>query len=343
MQSIFEIDFSSLIQSLNDMGEPPFRGKQIWQGVYQNLFSDWDQFTMLSKDLREKLRNKYSLDDLQLVSQSQSFDKNTQKYLFHLLDGKPIESVLMFSGNRKTICISTQSGCAMGCSFCATGRMGLLRSLSSGEIIEQVVFFQRMLKKTDQFVSNIVLMGMGEPLLNYANLKRGLEIVNGQDGLCVGARHITVSTIGIIPEIIHFAHDFPQINLAVSLHAPTNVLRNKLIPMNKRFPVEQLITTCKEYIKLTNRRISFEYVLLDGENDNIKQAKELVSLLKGLLCHVNLIPFNRVQDSSYSTSSKERTHIFFQTLKEAGIPTTIRQSQGQEINAGCGQLAGSIQ
>jgi 23S rRNA (adenine2503-C2)-methyltransferase len=343
MQSFFEIEFTSLIQTLKDLGEAPFRGKQIWQGVYQNLFADWDQFTMLSKDLRDQLKQIYFLDNLRKVHQSQSLDKNTQKFLFHLHDGKPIESVLMFSGNRKTICISTQSGCGMGCSFCATGRMGLLRSLTSGEIIEQVVFFQRMLKKTNQFVTNIVLMGMGEPLLNYENIKRGLEIVNGQNGLCIGARHITISTIGIIPEIIRFAHDFPQMNLAISLHAPTNDVRNKLIPMNKRFPVEQLISTCKEYIKLTNRRISFEYVLLNGENDNVQQAKELVSLIKGLLCHVNLIPYNQVQESSYTPSSMERTHIFYKILKDSGIPTTIRQSQGQEINAGCGQLAGRFQ
>ena len=252
MESIFQIDLPSIKEFLNLSGEPEFHAKQIWQGIYQNLYSDWDEFTTLSKDLRSILKNKYSINSLIPILTINSPNKNTQKILFHLSDGKPIESVLMRSGKRITLCLSTQSGCNMGCTFCATGKMGLLRNLTSGEIVEQVIFFERILIKRSQRLTNIVFMGMGEPFHNYENLKNALTQLNNADGLNMGARRFTVSTIGLIPQIIRFAQEFPQVNLAISLHAPSNILRSSLVPMNNHFPLENLISTCREYIKLTN-------------------------------------------------------------------------------------------
>lgn len=342
MQSIFEIDASFLEEQLSNWGQPPFHIKQILQGVYQKYYQDWEQFTMLSKNLRERLNANFSLSNLYELKHTQSKDGNTKKYLFKLSDGKIIESVLMQSRDRTTLCLSSQSGCAMGCAFCATGRMGLKRNLTSGEMLEQVVFFQRLLVKTGhRLLSNLVFMGMGEPFANYENLKICLQLLNSPKAMQFGSRHMTVSTIGIIPKIMDFSMDFPQVNLAVSLHAPGNDLRSSLVPINKTYPVEKLITACKDYIKSTNRRISFEYVLLNGINDDKKQAKELARLIRGMLCHVNIIAYNPINDSHYSPPSIERISDFSNVLREYGITATIRQSQGQEIQAGCGQLAGN--
>jgi 23S rRNA (adenine2503-C2)-methyltransferase len=340
MQSIFDVELTSLTNDLHDMGEAAFHAKQVWQGLYKNLFDDWKYFTSLSKTVRETFAGQYRIKSLAVVRQTNSKDGKTQKILFRLPDGKTIESVLMSSQKRNTVCISTQSGCAMRCSFCATGQMGLKRNLTSGEIIEQVVYFQRYLKEFNSSITNVVLMGMGEPFLNYLNVKRSLAILNNADGFGLGARHFTISTIGIPPVILDFANDFPQMNLAVSLHAPSNILRDELVPMNKTYPLERVISTCKDYIKISNRRISFEYVLLNGMNDSTENARELVGMLKGILCHVNLIPFNKIQNSNFQPSTSERTRNFFQLIENTGIPITIRQSLGQEIDAGCGQLAG---
>jgi len=342
MQSIFEVEFPSIEKKLEEWGEPSFHAKQIWSGVYQNFFTEWDQFTMLSKSLRENLNDTYALSNFHLAQELISNDQVTQKFLFQLRDGKLIESVLIFTRNRVTVCISTQSGCAMGCAFCATGKMGLLRNLTFGEIIEQIVFFLRLVAGKRKTISNIVFMGMGEPFANYENLKTSLEIIQCPNGIHVGSRHITVSTIGIIPRMIDFANHFPQMNLAVSLHAATNELRSQLVPLNNQYPIENLISTCKKYIEITNRRVSFEYVLLGGINDSAKQALELVKILQGLLCHVNLIPLNPVQGIDFIPPNGKKIRSFYQILLQAGIPTTIRRSQGQDIKAGCGQLAGML-
>jgi 23S rRNA (adenine2503-C2)-methyltransferase len=339
MISFFDIDSQSLEQHISNWGESKFHATQIRQGVYQNLFNNWDQFTMLSKSLRGLLHETYSIDNFRIINRTSSNDQTTQKYLFHLADEMPIESVLMYSQNRITVCISTQSGCSIGCKFCATGKMGLKRNLTSGEIIEQVVFFQRLLNEQGKIITNLVFMGMGEPFMNFDNLINSLKVINSSDGLQIGARHITVSTIGIIPKIRDFANYFPQINLAVSLHAPENLLRNELVPVNKIFPLENLISVCRDYIKETNRRISFEYVLLNEVNDTEMHAKDLARLLNRLLCHVNLISYNPVSGIDFLPSTRKRMNIFSQILKLKGIPTTIRQSEGKEINAGCGQLA----
>ncbi len=343
MQSIFEIDNSLLEEQFTNWGQPLFHIKQISEGVYKKYYQDWGQFTMLSKDLRERLNANYSLSNLYELKHTQSKDKKTQKYLFKLSDGHTIESVLMQSKDRTTLCLSTQSGCAMGCVFCATGKIGFKRNLTSGEILEQVVFIQRLLENAGQRpVTNLVFMGMGEPFANYENLKVSLHLLNSPNAMRFGSRHMTVSTIGIIPRIMEFSDDFPQVNLAVSLHAPGNDLRSSLIPINKTYPVEKLITACKDYIKSTNRRISYEYVLLNGINDDKRQAKELAQLIRGMLCHVNLIAFNPIDDSHYSPPGGGRIIDFSDVLKEYGINATIRQSQGNEIEAGCGQLAGNL-
>lgn len=339
MLSFFDLDPQTLEHQILNWRESRYHSTQIMQGVYQNLFLHWDQFTMLSKGLRRLLNETYSIDNLIIINKTSSKDLTTQKYLFHLGDGIPIESVLMSSQNRTTVCISTQSGCAMGCKFCATGKMGFKRNLTSGEIIEQVVFFQRLLKKQQKRITNLVFMGMGEPFMNFENLMKSLKIIINPEGLHIGARHITISTIGIIPKILDFASHFPQVNLAVSLHASNDDLRNKLVPMNRTYPLENLLLECKNYIKETRRRISFEYVLLSEVNDSEKNAKDLAKLLAKMLCHVNLIAFNPIVGIDFKASSVKKMNQFSQLLKSAGIPTTIRHSEGKEINAGCGQLA----
>jgi 23S rRNA (adenine2503-C2)-methyltransferase len=340
MESVFQKTIPLLNEFLKLSGDSEFHAKQIWQGIYLNLYSDWDDFTSLSKNLRSSLKNSFLLSSLIPVLTLDSPDKKTHKVLFHLSDGNPVECVLMRSGKRITLCLSTQSGCSMGCTFCATGKLGLLRNLTSAEIIEQVVFFERVLKKNSQSLTNIVFMGMVEPFQNYVNLKIALTFLNDADGLNIGARRFTVSTIGLIPQIIRFAQDFPQVNLAISLHAPSNQLRSSLVPMNKHFPLEKLISACREYIKITNRRISFEYVLIEGINDSTQNAAELITLLRGMLCHINLIPLNPIEKTKDIPSPANRIQVFYRTLISSGIPTTIRKSHGAEINAGCGQLAG---
>lgn len=340
MQSFFDVESDYLEQQIVNWGESKFHAKQITQGVYKHYFADWTQFTMLSKNLRANLNLNYSLNNIQVINHVISKDQGTEKYLFHLKDGKPIESVLIRSNKGFTLCVSTQAGCGMGCKFCATGKMGFIRNLTPGEIIEQVVFFEKKLHENKNKLTNIVFMGMGEPFANFENLIKSLQVINHKDGLRIGARHITVSTIGIISRIIVFAQYFPQVNLAVSLHAPDNVLRSNLVPLNKKYPIEGIISTCKEYIAITNRRISFEYVLLNGVNDSEKHAHELAGLLKGMLCHVNLIVYNPIESTDFQPAPNKKMQLFSKILKSAGIPTSVRQSGGSEIHAGCGQLAG---
>ncbi len=337
---ILNLDVDSLQESLNTLNEPSFRTKQIWNGIYKNLFLDWNEFSTLPKTLRFNLSNLYSINSFTIQNTLITSDGNTQKVLFLLFDEKPIESVLIRSGRRHTLCLSTQSGCAIGCTFCATGKMGLLRNLTTGEIIEQVLFFKRFLQSSDKQLTNIVFMGMGEPFNNYKEVIRSIRILNDKYGLDFGSRRITLSTIGIIPQINQFAADLPQVNLAISLHAPNDELRSKLIPINRSYPLADLLHACKDYIDKTNRRISFEYVLLENFNDDSSQAKELVSLISGLLCHVNLIPFNPIDHSDFKPSQYKKILLFEKILLDKGISTTIRKSQGAQIKAGCGQLAG---
>ena len=298
-----------------------------------------DDFTNLPLDLRQKLAESFSFDILTPSLKLDSSDGLTRKMLFKLRDGKQIETVLMRYDRRRTLCISTQVGCAMGCTFCATGQMGFTRHLSSGEIIAQVMHFARLLHTQQDVVTNIVLMGMGEPFHNYENTMAAIDRLNDPDGYNFGARRFTISTSGLAPAIRQFASEKRQVNLAVSLHAAENELRLSMMPVNKKYDVDELMQACREYVEITGRRITFEWALINGVNDTPEQAKKLAVLLKGLICHVNAIPLNPTTGYQGKATTRERADAFKMILEEYGIPCTIRIRRGIDIQAGCGQLA----
>ncbi len=338
----FNLSENEIKESLQSFGEPAYRAGQIWEGFYKNLAAYPGEITSISKVLRDQLTETFSFNHLSLVTRLVSKDQNTVKILFRLPDGNTIESVLMRYEDRNTLCISSQSGCAIGCVFCATGQMGFRRNLSSGEIIEQVLFFARELAHAGQVVTNIVMMGMGEPFLNYDAVHEAIERLNDPKGFNLGARRFTISTVGIIPGITRFAQGKKQVNLAISLHAANDELRSSLLPINKKYPLADLIDACKSYVELTHRRITFEWALIQGVNDSTRDAEGLVNLVKGLLCHINIIPLNPTQKYTGKTTTHERALAFQAVLQGKGIPCTIRLRRGIEINAGCGQLASSI-
>lgn len=340
----FFFDFSTqdLKESLEPLGEPDFRAEQIWEGMYKKLASEPGQITTLSKKLREFLKDSFSFSHLTPENSIISKDRNTEKLLFRLPDGNAIESVLMRYDERNTLCISSQSGCAMGCVFCATGQMGFRRNLSSGEIIEQVLFFARKLAHEKQSVTNIVIMGMGEPFHNYDSVLSAIDRLNDSLGFSLGARRFTISTVGIIPGIDRFTQEKRQVNLAISLHAANDKLRSSLLPINKKYPLSDLINASKNYVEQTHRRLTYEWALIQDVNDSPKDAEELADLIDGLLCHVNIIPLNPTSKYSGKTTTHERALAFQAVLQARGIPCTIRLRRGIEINAGCGQLASSV-
>lgn len=336
---IYDLEKEELIKVLEELGEPDYRINQLWQGLYKQIYQNFSEFSGFPKDLRNKLENRFSLNALNNIVQIQSKDKNTEKVLFELNDGEKIETVLMRYNNRRSLCISTQSGCAMGCVFCATGQMGFRRNLSCGEIISQVLYFEKSLREKKGSLSNIVVMGMGEPFHNYDATISAIRVLNDHDGFNMGARRFTVSTVGMVPKIMQFADEGFEVNLAISLHAATNQLRDSLVPMNRIYPIEKLIEACNYYINKTNRRVTFEYALINGINESLSDAESLASLLKGMLCHVNLISLNPTDGYKHSGSSSTRVDQFKDKLIESHIPTTIRLRRGIEIQAGCGQLA----
>lgn len=290
--------------------------------------------TNLSISLREKLKNNYSINNFKVIKRQVSSD-GTQKFLFDILDGNAIESVLMKYHHGNTICVSSQVGCKMGCKFCASTGIKFVRSLSAGEIVEQVLAVER---ESGEKISNIVFMGIGEPLDNYDNVIHAIRILNNPKGLNIGARHISVSTSGIVPRIYDLAKENIQCTLSVSLHATNNEKRSQMMPINKKYSIEELIKACKDYINITNKRISFEYALAKDNNDNLEDAKQLVSLLKGMLCHVNLIPINKIENGNFVKSSNENIIKFRDYLNDNGIVATIRRELGSDIDAACGQL-----
>lgn len=338
---IYDLDFESLNSTLAELDQPPFRTQQLWEGLYTRLYTDFSQFSNIPKDLRDSLSKQFIINPLRVQKSLRSQDGLTEKVLFALQDGTSVETVLMRYERRNSVCISTQVGCPMGCVFCATGQMGFIRSLSSGEILAQVLHFMRQLQAENQKLTNIVYMGMGEPFLNYEATMDSVRRLMDQQGLNFGARRITISTVGIIPKIEQFTEENLQVNLAVSLHAANNELRSELVPANRMFPINKLIPVCKAYTEKTHRRISFEYALIDGVNDSREAALALAGLLKGMLCHVNLIALNPSKKYSLQGSPKAKVHAFSATLEEQGIPVTIRLRRGVEIQAGCGQLAGA--
>ena len=346
------------IEITKTLGQSAYRAKQIWHAIHRECTDNFQAITTLPTSLRQTLEEKYIANPLQLVKHLTSADGSTDKALFRLHDGELIETVLMrypedsHRKSRKTVCISTQAGCALGCTFCATGQQGFRRQLSSGEIVAQAIRMQRIALDEDiaevvagardngsvQGITNIVLMGMGEPLANYQNSINAIRVMNNPHGLAIGARHITLSTVGLVPQILQLAKENLQINLAVSLHAPDDNTRSETMPINRRYPLNQLISACRDYVQITNRRIFFEYVLLKNQNDSVSHAQKLGKLLNGLLCHVNLIPVNPTSQGTYQRTDTTQSAAFQTELRNFGIPSTIRMEKGIDINAGCGQL-----
>ena len=336
---INDLTLTELTSKITEMGEPAYRSKQIWQMIYRQLIASPDDFSNLPKDFRQQLDENFCFLPLLVEKNLKSSDEQTNKLLFRLQDDRMIESVLMRYRERNTICISSQVGCPMNCAFCATGQMGFTRNLSAGEIVAQILFFARLLKSEDLKLTNIVVMGMGEPFHNYDAVMKAIDIINDPDGMNFGERRVTISTVGLIPRIEQFTAAKRQINLAVSLHAPSNAVRDKIIPANKKYPIDHLLEACKNYTEKTGRRITFEYALIHGLNDNYENAVQLSKRLKGMLCHVNLIPLNSTQKYEGSGSNYDRVQSFKSVLDRNGIPCSVRLKRGIDIGAGCGQLA----
>lgn len=336
---IYDLTFENLLQKMDGWGEPSYRAHQIWQGLYRQLWYVPENFTELPLALRKKLDDNFSFIHLEPTITLNSSDGETTKTLFRLKDSYAIEAVYMRYKQRRTLCISTQAGCAMGCVFCATGQMGFMRNLTSGEIVEQVLYYARQLQKVGERVTNVVFMGMGEPFHNYDETIGAIERLNHQDGFNLGARRFTISTVGLIPGIRRFTAENHQVKLAVSLHAVDDDLRSSMIPLNKKYPLNELLNACREYVDYTKRRITFEWALIQDVNDSPQHAKQLAQRLKGMLCHVNIIPLNPTQKFSGKATTHERAISFKNELESFGIPCTIRLRRGIDIQAGCGQLA----
>lgn len=337
MPSIYSFELHEMKEWLKEQGEKPFRAAQIFEWLYEKRVTSFDDMSNLSKDLREKLKNQFAITTLKTVIKQTSQD-GTIKFLFELHDGYTIETVLMRHEYGNSVCVTTQVGCRIGCTFCASTLGGLKRNLEAGEIVAQVLKVQQALDETDERVSSVVIMGIGEPFDNFDEMLAFLKIINHDHGLNIGARHITVSTSGIIPKIYQFADEQMQINFAVSLHAPNTEIRSRLMPINKAYKLPKLMEAIEYYIQKTGRRVSFEYGLFGGVNDQVHHAEELADLLKGIKCHVNLIPVNYVPERDYVRTPREQIFLFEKTLKERGVNVTIRREQGHDIDAACGQL-----
>jgi 23S rRNA (adenine2503-C2)-methyltransferase len=338
MTSLYDLDLPSLQSLLQDWGEPAYRARQLWEWLYVHLATGFDQMTNLPLSLRQALAEETVIDVPEVVDTVESADRETRKDLLRMMDGETIEAVLMEYERRRTACISTQVGCAVGCAFCATGQMGFRRDLSSGEIVAQALHFARSLRTEGERLTNVVLMGMGEPLLNYDNSLSAIRRLIHPQGLNLGQRRITLSTVGIVPGIKRLAEEDLQITLAVSLHAATDQLRDQLIPINRRYGLDALFEACHHYVAQTRRRISFEWALIAGINDTAEQTLALAARLKGILAHVNLIPLNPTQGHDGRPSSQAAIDAFTATLERQRIPYTVRVRRGTNIQAGCGQL-----
>ena len=334
MKNIKDYNLEQLEQELIKMGEKPFRAEQIFKWIHQEKVKTFEEMTNLSLELREKLKENYTMCNFKILKKQQSKD-GTIKYLFDVLDENAIETVLMSYHHGYSICVSSQIGCKMGCKFCASTGINFIRNLSSGEIVEQILAVEQ---DTGIRISNVVFMGIGEPLDNYENVINAIHILNNQKGLNIGARHISISTSGLVPKIYKLAEENIPCTLSISLHATTNEKRSSMMPINDVYKIEELIKACKDYTEKTKRRISFEYALAKDNNDNLTDAKELVKLLKGMLCHVNLIPINKIENGSYTKSSNENIMKFRDYLNDHGIVATIRRELGSDIEAACGQL-----
>lgn len=331
------LEINELQSWLSTYNLPRFRGSQIYQWLYQKGACDWDELTVLPRELREEFKaQNVALGCLKLLAKERDPD-GTAKFLFSLEDGDCVESVYIPEGERHTVCFSTQVGCGMGCRFCATGQLGLVRNLTAGEIIDQPLAIGR---DANARINSLVAMGQGEPLANYDELLKAIRIINDPNGMGVGARHITISTCGLVPGIKRLAGENLQVNLAVSLHAADDRLRDELMPINRNYPVRAILDACRHYIGVTGRRVTFEYTLMAGVNDRDADLQQLAAVLKGMLCHVNLIPFNPVPGSRYRRSAPDRIRHFERGLRDEGIEVTVRRERGSGLTAACGQLRG---
>ncbi|SQB33475.1 23S rRNA (adenine(2503)-C(2))-methyltransferase RlmN [Clostridium cochlearium] len=334
MINLLDLSLEDLKKWMKENGEKEFRAKQVLDWIYKGAYN-FEAMKNIPKDIKNKLQENFYISVPSVVEKYVSKDKSTVKFLFEYRDGNIIESVVMKYKHGNTICVSTQVGCKMGCTFCASTIGGVVRSLSHGEILGEVLMAQ---KEIGEKISNIVMMGSGEPLDNYDNSLKFIKSVNNENGLNIGQRHITLSTCGIVPKIKELAEENLQITLAISLHAPNDNIRRKTMPIASVYSIEKLLEACKYYISKTNRRITFEYALVDNLNDKEVHAEELSNLLKGLLCHVNLIPINKIDEKEFKSSSTNKIKNFSNILLKNGIQTTIRREMGSDINAACGQL-----
>ena len=334
MKNIKDYNLEDLKQEMLSIGEKPYRAEQIFKWIYIDKVKTFEEMTNLSLELRKKLEENYTMCNFKILKKQESSD-GTKKYLFDVLDGNAIETVLMEYNSWKTICVSSQIGCKMGCKFCASTGIPFVRNLTSGEIVEQILAVEQDIQDR---ISNVVFMGIGEPLDNYENVIKAIKIINNPKGINIGARHISVSTSGLVPRIYDLANENIQCTLSISLHATTDEKRSSMMPVNNRYNIAELMQACRDYIKITNKRISFEYALAKDNNDNLEDAKELVNLLKGMICHVNLIPINKIENGKFTKSSNENIIKFRDYLNEHGIVATIRRELGSDIDAACGQL-----
>lgn len=333
MTNIYGKTIEQLEEYFTNMGLKKFRARQIYDWLYKKRVLSFDEMANVKKDLQEQLKKDYSMEQLTILDKQEGVD--VVKYLLELKDHNKIEAVLMKHDYGNSLCVSSQVGCNMGCSFCESGRLKKVRNLSSEEMVLQVLLIEQDLKIR---ITHVVLMGIGEPFDNYEQVMNFIDIINSPYGIALGSRHITVSTCGIIPKIKDFMHHGKQVNIAISLHASNDALRQQLMPIDKVYPLSELIPVMKEYIKVTNRRVTFEYILLRDINDHIKEADELVHLLKGMNCTINLIPYNETSHIKYKRSTEKQISAFFDYLKQHKMNTTIRREFGSTVSAACGQL-----
>lgn len=333
MRNIYDFTLKELEDYFLSIGEKKFRATQIYDFLYKKRIDNVNQMSNISKDIKKHLTENFTFDKIKLVLKQE--DKDVKKYLFELLDGQRIETVLMYHDYGISICVSSQVGCNMGCKFCESGRLKKVRNLEAYEIVEQILLIEEDIKTR---ITHVVVMGIGEPFDNYDNLMRFIKIINEGKGIALGSRHITVSTCGLIKGIEKFMNEEGQVNLAISLHAPNDEIRKKIMPIANVYDMESLFSTLKKYLKKTNRRITIEYIMLDGINDSVENALELASKLKNINCYVNLIPYNETENIGYKRTKKEQIMKFYDILKKKNINVTIRREFGSKVDAACGQL-----
>ncbi len=337
MKSIYDLNYDQMKEFAQDCGWKPFRGQQIFEWLYRKRVDSFEEMSNLSKETRDLLQQEFAINPLMLVKKQTAKD-GTTKFLFQTEDGALLESVLTYFDYGRSVCVSSQVGCNMGCAFCASGLTKKKRNLTSAEMVAQVMYVQKELDKQEERLSHIVVMGTGEPFDNYDNVMNFLSTINHDRGLAIGARHITISTCGIVPMIYRFADAKYQYNLAISLHAPNNTLRDQLMPVNHAYPLDTLMEAIRYYCSKNNRRLTFEYILLKGINDQKQHAKQLAHLLKGLNAYVNLIPYNSVDEKKFKSVDHEEAMVFYDQLMKEGVRATIRKEHGNDIDAACGQL-----